>query len=187
MTAADVKNAIAGRNILVAVSGKSGCGNTSLSRMIADALDLKFINYTFRNLAVERNVSLEAIIEEAARNDEIDRTIDRRQVEMAAEGDCVLASRLAIWLKPDADLTVYLHAEPSVRISRIASREGWSIGATEAHTSMRDREDHRRYLELYGIDNDDWHFADLVLDAGKLSLEDELQAVLEAVARKIGD
>jgi cytidylate kinase len=181
-----VRSAIAGKNISIAVSGKSGCGNTTLSRLIAQSLELEFINYTFRSLAVERGVTLDQIIAEAGRTDEIDRIIDTRQVEMASEGNCVLASRLAIWLKKDADLSIYLFAEPEVRIRRIAEREGWTYDKAEAHTSMRDREDHLRYLELYGIDNDEYGFADLVLDAGALSPLQELDEVLKVLLEKFG-
>jgi cytidylate kinase len=182
----DVKRAIAGKNISIAVSGKSGCGNTTLSRMLAESLELEFINYTFRSLAVERGVELDDIIAQAARSDEIDRYVDQRQVEMASEGNCVLASRLAIWLKKDADISIYLYADPEVRISRIAKREGWSYEKAEAHTMMRDREDHSRYLELYGIDNDDYRFADLILDSGKLSPAEELDQVLSTLLEKFG-
>ncbi|MDR1566822.1 MAG: cytidylate kinase, partial [Treponema sp.] len=44
------------KNIRIAVSGKSGCGNTTVSRLVADALDLRFINFTFRSLAREKNM-----------------------------------------------------------------------------------------------------------------------------------
>ncbi len=180
------KEAISGQPISIAVSGKSGCGNTTLSKLIAKTLDLEFINYTFRNLAVERGVTLEDIIEQAGRDDEIDRTIDRRQVEMASRGNCVLASRLAIWLKKDADLSVYLYADEQIRVSRIAAREGWTLETAAEHTAMRDREDHQRYLAIYGIDNDDYGFADLVLDAGTLSPREELIEVLKALIEGVG-
>jgi cytidylate kinase len=32
----------------IAISGKSGCGNTTVSRMVAEKLGLRFINFTFR-------------------------------------------------------------------------------------------------------------------------------------------
>ncbi|MDR0624827.1 MAG: cytidylate kinase, partial [Treponema sp.] len=37
----------------IAVSGKSGCGNTTVSKIVADTLGLEFINFTFRSLARE--------------------------------------------------------------------------------------------------------------------------------------
>jgi len=33
----------------------------------------------------------------------------------------------------------------------------------------RDEKDHRRYQEIYGIDNDDWSFADLIIDVSSIT------------------
>ncbi|HEY9053576.1 MAG TPA: hypothetical protein VIO60_02025, partial [Rectinemataceae bacterium] len=32
---------------IIAISGKSGCGNTTVSRLVAKRLERRFINYTF--------------------------------------------------------------------------------------------------------------------------------------------
>ena len=34
-------------NVKIAISGKSGCGNTTICRILADKLKLNFINFTF--------------------------------------------------------------------------------------------------------------------------------------------
>ena len=46
-----------------------------------------------------------------------DRALDARQVELAREADCVIGSRLAMWLLPDADLRVFLAGSLEVRAS----------------------------------------------------------------------
>ena len=108
------------RDIKIAIYGKSGCGNTTVSKMIANALNLKFINFTFRSLAEERSVDLKTIIELAAKDDSVDKEVDARQVQLANESNgCVLASRLAIWMLKDADLKVYLNAAAQTRAARI--------------------------------------------------------------------
>ncbi len=148
----------------VAISGKSGCGNSSVSRLVAQRLSLRLINYTFRSLAEERGMSFEEFSKLAEVDTAYDLTLDRRQKEMAAGGNCVLGSRLAIWLLPDADLKVYLTASLPVRAERIARREAKSVVKAMAETIERDRLDRARYLALYGIDNDQYDFADLVID-----------------------
>ena len=45
----------------MAISGKSGCGNTTVSRLVADRLGLIVINYTFKNLAQDKGMSFEEI------------------------------------------------------------------------------------------------------------------------------
>ena len=41
-------------NLIIAISGKSGCGNSSVSRIVAERLGLKLINYTFHDIAEGR-------------------------------------------------------------------------------------------------------------------------------------
>ncbi len=94
--------------ITIAISGKSGCGNTTVSKTVADRLNLKFINYTFRTMADERGISFEALRQLAEESTAIDMELDKKQVYLAAEGNCVLGSRLAIWMIDKADLKVYL-------------------------------------------------------------------------------
>ena len=93
-------------NITIAISGKSGCGNTTVSKIVADKLDLKFINYTFRTMAEEKGISFEELRQLAEESTAIDMELDKKQVYLAAEGKCVLGSRLAIWMIADADLKV---------------------------------------------------------------------------------
>jgi cytidylate kinase len=155
--------------IRIAVSGKSGCGNTTVSRMVAGNLGLRFINFTFRSLAEERNITLREVLEKAALDDSWDREVDTRQAALAREGGgCVLGSRLAIWMLPEADLKVYLTAKPLTRARRIMNREGGDLEAIARFTAERDRQDRERYLRIYHIDNDDYHFADLVIDTDDL-------------------
>jgi cytidylate kinase len=152
------------KKLRVAISGKSGCGNTTVSALLAKVLQIRFINFTFRSLSKEIGMSLEDIIRDAKTSDRYDREIDRRQVELAMEDSCVLGSRLAIWMLKEADLKVYLWASEEVRTGRIQIREGGSLDDVIEFTRHRDAEDTRRYKELYGIDNNDYSFADLVID-----------------------
>jgi cytidylate kinase len=153
----------------IAISGKSGCGNTTVSRLVADMLGLRFINFTFRSLAEERGMSLREVLARAAKDDSWDREVDRRQVSLAREdGGCVLGSRLAIWMLEEAGLKVYLKAAPEIRAKRIVQREGGTIESVAAFTAERDRQDRERYLRIYAIDNDDYGFADLIVDTDVL-------------------
>ena len=102
----------------VAISGKSGCGNTTVSKLLADTLNVNMINFTFRTLAEEVGLSLAEIIEKAKTDDSFDIAVDTRQVEMAKADSCVLGSRLAIWMLKEADIKVYLYASDEVRAKR---------------------------------------------------------------------
>ncbi|MDR2110755.1 MAG: AAA family ATPase [Spirochaetaceae bacterium] len=156
-------------NIKIAISGKSGCGNTTVSRLVAESLGLRFINFTFRSLAEEKGLSLAEVLALAAKDDSWDREVDSRQIDLAREeGGCVLGSRLAIWMLEDADLKVYLRAKAETRAGRIVKREGGSLEAVAAFTEERDRQDRERYMRIYHIDNDDYAFADLIIDTDRM-------------------
>jgi CMP/dCMP kinase len=168
-----------GKQVRVAISGRSGCGNTTVSRNLAESLDIAFINYTFRTLAQESGIPLNEIIERAKTDFSFDRMVDTKQIELAQNVSCVLGSRLAIWLLPGANLRVYLTASEDVRSRRIKGREGGSFEEIKAFTAMRDSEDTRRYRELYSIDNTDFAFADLVIDTETHSPDDIVAMILE--------
>ena len=168
------------KEIKIAISGRSGCGNTTVSKMAADILGLRFINFTFRTLAQERNLDLKTVLELASADDFWDREVDSRQVALAREeGGCVLGSRLAIWMLEEADLKVYLNASAQIRAERIVKREGGVLEETAAFTAERDRQDHGRYLRIYNIDTDDYSFADLIIETGNLTPQEIVDRITE--------
>jgi cytidylate kinase len=174
------------RGIKIAVSGKSGCGNTTVSRLTAEKLGLTFINFTFRSLAEERNMSLRGVLEKAALDEWWDREVDSRQVKLAREArGCVLGSRLAIWMLTEADLKVYLRALPETRADRIILREGGNMAEVAAFTEERDRQDRERYKRIYNIDNDDYAFADLIIDTDMMNPEEITDAIIKAAEERI--
>jgi len=177
----------AGRSrVKIAISGKSGCGNTTVSRLLAETLSLRFINFTFRNLAREKGMSLTGVLALAAQDDSWDREVDSRQIALAREGGgCVLGSRLAIWMLPEADLKVYLKAKPETRWKRIQNRDGGSLEEVTAFTMKRDKEDRRRFLHLYGIDNDKYDFADMDIQTDNLEPEDIVRLIRDKLEEKL--
>ena len=167
-------------DIKIAISGRSGCGNTTVSKMIAEKLGLRFINFTFRTLAQERGLELKDVLELAKTDDFWDREVDTRQVHLAREkGGCVLGSRLAIWMLKEADLKVYLGASENVRAARIVNREGGSLEEIAAFTAERDRQDHSRYFRLYNIDTNDYSFVDIVVDTDILNPQEIVDLIIK--------
>lgn len=170
----------AGR-LVITISGKSGCGNSTVSRLVAERLGLRLINFTLRDLARERGLTFEQLWELAEYDQSVDHDLDHRLVELAAEGGCVVGTRLAIWLLDEQDLSVYLEASQQTRAARIASREAISYRAALAATGVRDRRDRRRYLRLYDIDIDDAAQADCVVDTEDLDQHAVVGKILEAL------
>ena len=168
----------------IAISGKSGCGNTTVSGLLSEKLGIKLINYTFRQLAQEKNMTLAQVIEAAKNDDSYDKYVDKHQVELAMKESCVLGSRLAIWMLKNADLKVYLYASDETRASRVFNREGGDIEQIKAFTAMRDSEDTRRYKEFYNIDNNNYDFVDLFIDVNTKTPDQIVQDILDKLEEK---
>ncbi|MCK9547262.1 MAG: AAA family ATPase [Sphaerochaeta sp.] len=169
----------------IAISGKSGCGNTTVTRLVSEALGYEMINFTFRTLAEERGLDFWHLSRLAERDDTFDLEVDRRQVEMARSHQrCVLGSRLAIWMLKEADVKIFLDATIEERSRRIAEREGGTIEERMAETVDRDRRDSARYKRLYSIDNNDTSIADVVIDTTALQAEEVAALIIEEVHRR---
>lgn len=171
----------------IAISSRSGCGNTTVTRLVSEALGYPMINFTFRQMAEERGVDFWEFCAMAEKDWEIDRELDRRQVEMAMSvPDCVLGSRLAIWMLKEAELKVYLTASPETRARRIQKREGGTFEERYRETVVRDGNDTERYRKIYGIDNSTASsVADMIIATDDISPE-EIAAMIVGRARGIG-
>jgi cytidylate kinase len=173
-------------DLRIAISGKSGCGNTTVSRLVASRLGLHVINYTFKDLARDKGMSFEELAQKAETDPQYDHAVDRLQIEMALREPCVLGSRLAIWLLRDKAFTAYLEAPPEVRAARIARREGLDFATALEQTEARDRRDRERYRRLYGYNVDDYGFASLIVRTEHLSVEEETALIVEEAMRNRG-
>ncbi len=172
----------------IAISSRSGCGNTTVTKMVAEKLGYPMINFTFRQMAEERGMDFWDFCRLAETDYNIDRELDRRQVEMAmALPDCVLGSRLAIWMLSDADLKVYLTATAETRAKRILRREGGTFEQRYKETVDRDNHDTARYLKIYGIDNTSAEkTADLVISTDDRTPEEIVSMIIKAVEARKG-
>lgn len=168
----------------VAISGHSGCGNTTATTNVGNALKLKIVNYTFRDLARDLNVNFELIHKEAATNLIYDYLTDFTLIRNAlGNKDIVIGTRLAAWLM-DAELRIWLHAPLEARASRISHREtekGNSYEQILYKTLKRDEQNRKRYLRLYGLDIDDHSDFDVTINTEKLTA-DQVSSLIVAAA-----
>ena len=170
----------------IAISSRSGCGNTTVTTMLSEKIGYPMVNFTFRQMAQERGVDFWTFCRMAEGDYDIDRELDRRQVEMAMkEENCILASRLAVWMLKDADLKVYLTATPETRAGRIFKREGGSLEERYNETVRRDENDSNRYRKIYGIDNSrPEDVADLIIATDEKTPEEIVDIIIGAIKKK---
>lgn len=170
-------------DVRIAISGKSGCGNSTVSALVAEKMGLFLINYTFKSIAAELGISFGEVYRRAEDDPSYDYRVDKKQVELAEAKPCVLGSRLAVWLLKSADLKVYLEAAPATRARRIQKREDGNFEEILAKTVERDKKDRARYMKLYEIDIDTYDFVDLIVDTENKTPGQ----VAEIIMSKVGD
>lgn len=167
--------------MIVAISGKSGCGNSSISKRLTEKCNYRLINYTFREYAEEQGLHFSQIHALAKKDRKIDEYIDAKQIQLAKQGDCVVGSRLAIWKLTNADLRVYLRAPLWLRAKRIATRERHSALNSLWRTLVRDIRDRLRYKRYYGININRYQLADITIDTAAHNVEQ----IAEIIAKKM--
>ena len=177
--------------MIITISGTAGSGKSSVGRRIAKAL--KFKHYSIgdfmRELAREKNLSLEDIGKIAEGDKSIDIKLDRRQVELGkTEDDFVIDARLGFLFIPGS-IKIFLDGELKTRAERIwkdikvkgKRKEERADTIREIIEEMQNREknEQKRYFKYYQVDPYDQKHYDCVVDTTSLTQEEVTQKVLE--------
>ena len=168
----------------IAISGHSGCGNTTATSNVGKALKLTVVNYTFRDLAKDLGMSFDDLHREAPNNFIYDYMTDLKLIRSALTEGVIVGSRLAAWLT-NADLRIWLQASLEARAFRINRRETEKSSSYEAvlyKTLKRDEQNRKRYLQLYGIDITDHSDFDITINTEKLTAE-QVSSLITAAAQ----
>lgn len=166
----------------VAISGLTGCGNTTVSHLVARQLRLKRFNYTFKNMAKEKKISLKQLHLLAQKSPEFDYALDKKQAQFALQNEnCLVASRLAVFLDnpkiagtlglketPVFDLKVWLNVPLEVRALRKAGCGEVELADAVREVKWRDNDNTKRYKKLYAIDYSEIPKDVLILDNSKI-------------------
>jgi len=171
--------------MLITVSGPAGSGKSTLAGNLADALDYEHVSGgdIFRSLADERDMTPLELNKAAEEDDQIDRDLDRRLRDIAAErDDLVLESRLAGWMAGEhADIKLWLTAPLDARVDRIAERENKPFEQARTETEERSESEAQRYADYYDIDFDDRSIYDLTVNTARWDPQGTLGIVLHAI------
>jgi cytidylate kinase len=171
--------------MLITISGPAGSGKSTAAAALADRLDYDHVSGgdIFRELADEKGLTPLELNKRAEEDDTIDRDLDRRLREVAAErDDLVLESRLAGWMAGEhADFRVWLDAPLSVRARRISEREDKSVDLARRETQDRANSEARRYQDYYGIEIENLEIYDLVLNTARLDPDGVVDAIATVV------
>jgi cytidylate kinase len=171
------------RSIVIAIGGLHGTGKSTYAKILAMDFGLRHVSagQLFREIAREKNVTLEALNERACSDSSLDQLIDNRTKEEVAKGGAIVDGQLAAAMAGEkADLRILITAPEKVRIERISLRDSIPFGEAREKTVQREHAERRRYLEYYGIDVSDASVYDVVIDSSSTSIE-EATKILKSV------
>lgn len=173
----------------ILLSGLSGTGSTTAARRIAEDLRLDYVygGQIFRDLAVERGISLEDLAESLERNPEVEREIDQRLIRAGMRDNVLIESRTVGWLFPrDVNaIRIWLTCDLPERLRRVQAREHHPRSAD--NLLRREASDNRRYRKLYGIEPENFSPFHLVLDTTDLSVEEVVSRIESCVRERVPD
>lgn len=171
------------------LSGLSGTGSTTAAKRIAADLGLTYVygGQIFRNLALERGISLEDLAESLEYDQEAEREIDRRLIAAGLADNTLIEGRTIGWIFPrDVEtLRVWLTCDLDERLRRVEARENHP--RSRENLLRRETADNRRYELLYGIKEDDFSPFDLVIDTTVLSVDHVVEEIESFARRAAGD
>ncbi len=171
---------------MITISGLPGSGTSTAAKLLVKEADMELLSSgeIFREMAAEKNMSLEEFSKAAEEDEKIDKKLDQRMIDRAEEG-MVLEGRLTGHLLHMSDkeaFKVWIEAPLDVRVRRIGDREGIEdFEELKQRVIDREKSEKKRYRSYYNIDLLDTSFYDLVIDSESNSPDEIVDAIMEGV------
>lgn len=171
--------------MILTISGLHGTGKSTIGKLIAKTLGIKYYStgQAFRELAIEKKMTLEEFTEFVEEHPEIDLELDNKINKVAKEGNIIIDSQLSGHLLKDlADFKIHLICPLETRVKRMSSRDQTSYEIKLNETIIREKSELERFRRLYYIDlsNSDKirEIFDLVINTENLTIDEVLKKIL---------
>lgn len=180
---------------IITIGGNVGAGKTTIAARLAQSLGYEelYMGGLFREIAAERNMTIEQFYEDLKHDPKLEQSVDERQAKLMREKDnLVVQGRVAWFFAKGSLLTVFnifLAVDPTVAAERSARRPeniGRTISEMQRANTMRTLTEIERYRNLYDIDNflDFGHY-DYVLDTTHLTEDEVLEKIIGKIKERI--
>ncbi len=169
--------------MIITIGGLAGTGTSTTAKKLSESLDIPFISAgdVFRQLAVENDMDLLEFSEFAEGNNEIDKALDERQVQIANEADDIIVEGRISAFFVDADFKIWLMTPIDVRAERICIREDKSLETVKYEIEERSASEKKRYQEIYDIDINDLGIYDLIINTSTFDEDATANIILESI------
>lgn len=174
--------------MILTITGDLGSGKSTVAKLVADKLKLKYYStgLIFRKVASDMQVSLKELGELAKKDKRIDKRIDDYQKKLGEkEEDFILEGRLGFYFVPKSiKICLKVDLEESARriISDNRSDEHFeNIDEAINAIKVRRSSEKERYKELYNVDIDNLKNYDLVIDTTTIPASEVAKKIIEFV------
>ncbi len=175
--------------VTITVGGLPGSGTTTACRKLQEKLGLAYVyaGQIFRDMARARGMSLAEFGRYCEDHPEVDRELDKKQLEFLRKGNLILEGRLSGWIATENEipaLTVWLWAPVDVRAQRVANREGGDLREKKLEMLEREFSEAKRYKTFYGFDIQDQDIYDLLIKTDANDPDQVVGLILAELERK---
>lgn len=174
--------------VIIAISGPPGSGKTTQAKRVANYFGLRYFSagQIFRDIAREKNLTLEELSILAIKDPTIDLEIDKKTYEEALKDNVVLDGHLTAWIVKDiADIKIYFTAPLMTRVKRIVLRDNIDFYTALKQTIIREYVQWKRFIEYYGIDVNDLSIFDLVLNVEKIGIDEVFEIIKSYIEKSL--
>ena len=172
---------------IITISGAIGSGVSSAARGVADKLDYRHFSSgeLFREIAIENNLSLDAMNLSAEDSKYVDSEIDHLIRTLGEHERIVMDTRLGYMWLPNS-FKVYLKLNLKTASSRVYKqikkgerRAEYMETKKDVYVAMRARveEERKRFQDKYGIDISNINSFDLTINTADVSLEKVVEII----------
>lgn len=182
---------------VIAISGMPGCGSTTVGRLLAKKLNLKFfsigkwnkeqlLSLEGRETKTETENSIEMWKNEEGASKKFHEKSDDMARDIAKKGNVVMDGKLVVrMLKGLYDFSVWLKADEKIRAARYAGRDNITEDEALKRLEEKQKMERENWQRIYGFDYfDQEKEADLVIDTGDKKPEEIVDLIISHVIKK---
>ena len=172
--------------VIITISGTSGSGKSTVGQLLKEKLKMNYIysGQIFRETAKKYKMSLEEFGKYCENNENIDKELDEKQLNILKKGDIILEGRLAGWIAHKNNiqcLKIMLNADFETRIKRIIEREDGEYDKRLREILEREKSEEKRYNKYYNIDIKDTSIYDLIIDSSNKKPEEIIEIIIQKI------
>lgn len=172
--------------VIITISGTPGSGKSTVGQFLKEKLRINYVysGQIFREIAKKYKMSLEEFGRYCENNENIDKELDEKQLNILKKGDVILEGRLAGWIAYKNNiksLKIMLNADMETRIKRIIKRENGDYNQRLKEILKREKSEENRYKKYYDIDIKDTSIYDLIIDTSNKNPNEILKIIINKI------